>query len=412
MKVASNLLQVDLRATSITAHSVICVFQSCPSMVSLDVGECQSLDLSILAERLEKVPLESLLVKHLEYMEVCGTGSGDLWIGYRQQLAADGNDKYRYSCIQRSYERPHIIGGPAKELGPEGARKRQLHSVGSRVKGVIDRIEAAIRQVQGRESYIFSMAINVCEECCRNFADWFPLDGHHDRFNTVEKRLLHRQTYGKHTCQAPGCTKSLFLCLDCMDNMFHYCADYECKACYCVDCDTANGMSVSIVWESEGEEAWEHLQATGTRHFRLVACAYDQWGTCPLPIQRKILCKEPHHETCEASESLCNRCGSWTCHYNEENDDVVYCDRLGCKNRTCPDCTEVHFCQHCESWLCDDCGHCEFCELCQETHCASCRVELHPPPPPAPNESEDDAGLNAEAENAETGGEQGDDGEE
>jgi hypothetical protein len=69
---APQLLLIDLRATSITAVSVITIFQTCPLLRELDVGECEKFRVLELARRLEKIPRESLVVELLRKMEICG----------------------------------------------------------------------------------------------------------------------------------------------------------------------------------------------------------------------------------------------------------------------------------------------------------------------------------------------------
>lgn len=46
---AAQLLLVDLRATAITAISVVTVLQTCPLLEELDVGECKGIDVLALA---------------------------------------------------------------------------------------------------------------------------------------------------------------------------------------------------------------------------------------------------------------------------------------------------------------------------------------------------------------------------
>ena len=53
------------------------------------MGECQKLDVLKLARRLKQIPLESLVVGRLQKMEICGTGEGASWVGYRQLFGTD-----------------------------------------------------------------------------------------------------------------------------------------------------------------------------------------------------------------------------------------------------------------------------------------------------------------------------------
>ena len=83
---AAQLLLIDLRATCVRAESAITIFKTCPLLEELDVGECKKLSVLELARRLEEVPRESLVVEHLQKIEICGSGDGDSWVGYRPKL--------------------------------------------------------------------------------------------------------------------------------------------------------------------------------------------------------------------------------------------------------------------------------------------------------------------------------------
>ncbi len=84
--VALRLVRIDLRATNITAISIITIFQTCPSLEQLDVGECKQLNIIDFACILEETPRITLVVKHLQTIEICGCGNGTSWVGYRPQL--------------------------------------------------------------------------------------------------------------------------------------------------------------------------------------------------------------------------------------------------------------------------------------------------------------------------------------
>jgi len=73
---AVHLFIIDLRATSITAASVITIFQTCPLLKELEVGECPDFGVLELARLLEEEPHERLVVRMLENMEVCGRQLG------------------------------------------------------------------------------------------------------------------------------------------------------------------------------------------------------------------------------------------------------------------------------------------------------------------------------------------------
>ena len=52
----------------------------------LDVGECPDFRVLELARLLEEEPRERLVIRLLENMEVCGSGDGDNWVGYRPNI--------------------------------------------------------------------------------------------------------------------------------------------------------------------------------------------------------------------------------------------------------------------------------------------------------------------------------------
>lgn len=87
----ANLVLVDLRTTAITDVSLVTILQTCPSLKDLDVGECQNFSVLKRARHLKQISLKSLVVRNLQKMEICGTGDGPSWVGYRQQVGFQGS---------------------------------------------------------------------------------------------------------------------------------------------------------------------------------------------------------------------------------------------------------------------------------------------------------------------------------
>lgn len=88
VRLAGRLALIDLCATSITSISIITIFQACPSLRELDVDESVSVSVLDLVRLLEATPRSTLLFKHLQTMEICGSGEGNSWVGYRPQLGS------------------------------------------------------------------------------------------------------------------------------------------------------------------------------------------------------------------------------------------------------------------------------------------------------------------------------------
>jgi hypothetical protein len=151
------------------------------------------------------------------------------------------------------------------------------------------------------------MWVNLCEHCRTSFAEYVPHDGKRvlleDGYNkkewccppklscpccqsisepySKEEKDHCARDYGRHTCQT--CGLSLFLCLKCASDIFHYCAEQECEACFCVSCDGGVNLTAALEAYEDGEgdgAVWEGLQANGTAHFKLVNCANDG---CSMP---------------------------------------------------------------------------------------------------------------------------------
>ena len=181
-------------------------------------------------------------------MEVCGTGQGELWIGYRQQHDFSIKDAPydRYHSVQ-TIKRARWYYLRRKRVGPRHEFVESVEvatSVGGDILPYVRQIERIIHQAQ--KTNLFTMAVNVCEDCCVTFAEWVPQDGqpgfsegtympYPESFDARQEQLHHLQTYGKHTCSQ--CEKSVFLCADCVGFHYQYCFDYCCRACVCVDCD-------------------------------------------------------------------------------------------------------------------------------------------------------------------------------
>lgn len=147
---AAQLLLIDLHATYITAVSVITIFQTCPLLQDLDVGECKKLSVVELARRLEEVPHEGLVVELLRKMEICGSGSGSSWIGCRQKLCFDGNatcfpSERGYWQLTQNPDTRQNFGLPAPKL----ARLKHFQQLGSsNVQPAVRTIEAIVHSIQ------------------------------------------------------------------------------------------------------------------------------------------------------------------------------------------------------------------------------------------------------------------------
>jgi hypothetical protein len=237
--VVTTLCDLDFRGCpQLTAASVVVVFQSCPSLVRLDLGECPGLDLIELSKRLVLTPHDSLVATRLGLMEVCGSGEGVRWVGYRQQWAFNEDGCYD-EHVDRGYRiwkigkkhNTHEIGsrgGPSKEV----QELDTFHKVGSspRLLPAIRSIEAIMlaQQLKAGQPAIFTLGINICEQCKTSFAEFMPQDGKdNETFETDEARLRHLREYGRHVCQE--CGRSAFLCMNCASYEYHYCTREGCK---------------------------------------------------------------------------------------------------------------------------------------------------------------------------------------
>jgi hypothetical protein len=215
--VSSVIRVLDLRSTGITEQSIVTIFRTLPSLELLDVGECKDLNLIKMAGLLRGAGSRGLVVKQLKRMEVCGSGDGCYVIGYRQEV---GWSETSYSDPRRSYEGPG--GGGSGGFRQELKDKGVLHQVGgnTRLQGAVREIEAAVHNVQPRP--VFTMGVNICEDCGVSFAEFVPHDGHEGECDdTEEKALEFMRSYGRHTCDI--CNRSAFLCLECASYQFHYC---------------------------------------------------------------------------------------------------------------------------------------------------------------------------------------------
>jgi hypothetical protein len=436
--VVSTLCDLDLRGCpQLTAASVVVVFQSCPSLVRLDLGECPGLDLVELSKRLVLTPHESLVATRLGLMEVCGSGQGVCWVGYRQQWAfsQEGcNDKhvgrgYRIWTIggkQNTYE-SSSRGGPSKEA----QELDTFHKVGSspRLLPAVRSIEAIMlaQQLKAGQPAIFTLGINICEQCKTSFAEFMPQDGKgHEAIATDEARLRHLREYGRHVCQE--CGRSAFLCMNCASYEYHYCTDEDCKVgrkscdvaskvcaaniphtkrscrngpvtntqvCYCVECD--GGVSITCLFETKDEAGIASLRQDGTKHFEMTRCRWAEGdGTCRWPSDWKMFCRDDDG-SCAPERDLCQRCEAWQCprcvFYH-----ATYCE--GCDRAGCPECRPLHSCSSCESSAVPLCPRCDPLPICEECgpfkgfdgqdyptrHCSECLREKHPPAMPAGEE--------------------------
>lgn len=70
------------------------------------MGSATEKDVLELARRLKKTSLESLVVGRLQKMEICGTGEGASWVGYRQVFGTD-------------YYRRNLFDFPDSEVGDQ-----------------------------------------------------------------------------------------------------------------------------------------------------------------------------------------------------------------------------------------------------------------------------------------------------
>jgi hypothetical protein len=381
---AAQLLLIDLRTTFIRTEAVITIFKTCPLLKELDVGECKKLSVLELARSLEEVPRERLVVEHLQKMEICGSGSGNCWIGYRQKLCFDGYDmcfpsERGYLSVTHGGGKAQKVGLPAREL-PRLERFQQLGS--SNVLPAVRAIEAIIHSIQQTASP-FCMHVNGCEECL-HFAQYVDHDGKGDHEHYDGK------TYGQHACMV--CGDARFLCLDCVGYSYHYCAEEHCNACVCVKCD--GGRSVTALLRSGRED----LLGEGTTHFKIVECCWEHTGQCQFPIKNMILCKDkkvcnkdPRDPDWAYGPDLCPTCGKWQCGWCPNGRSFQTCE--GCDIRPCAMDSSiiVNSCDSCDCDLCNTCGPVRDCEDgCERvqgvngtmravSHCTECYLERHPP---------------------------------
>lgn len=177
-----------------------------------------------------------------------------------------------------------------------------------------------------------------------------------------------------------------------MGDSYHYCAEYCCQACVCVDCD--GGGSVKGICESDNELSWNRLVEHGTTHFEIVNCCFedDEDNSCRFPKEYKILCKDTttccNGGTTDAPD-LCSTCGKWQCVWCHAGMRLNRCQICG--ERECVQCSmDVYFCDTCE--MCD-CPMCSLVRECEDGwepeetrdgdkyavwHCSDCYLEEHP----------------------------------
>lgn len=374
---AGHLFIIDLRTTSFTAASVITIFQTCPLLKELDVGECPGV--LELARLLEEEPRERLVVRLLKHMEVCESGDGDNWIGYRPKL------RYRGSGICVPRERGYLsvtqYGGKTQKVGPPASKLQHLklkYQLGSpHVLPAVRAVEAIVQAIQQPTSP-FCMHVNGCEECLQ-FAQHVSYDGKGSLVSYDGK------TYGQHTCML--CKESRFLCLDCVGHSYHYCAEEECDACICVKCD--GGRSVIALLAS----GRENLLGECTTHFKIVECCWKHTGQCRFPKEDMILCKDkkacckdPRDPDWAYGPNLCPTCGKWQCGWCNDNISCQECDVKPCATNSS---IEIKRCDNCSCDLCNTCGPVRDCEdgceperlgdtTYKVSHCPECYSEIHP----------------------------------
>ena len=179
--VAAQLLLVNLRATAITVASVITILQTCPLLEELDVGECNKIDVLELARRLKKIPLESLVVGSMQKLEICGTGEGTSWVGYRQPIGSN-HKRFSSDWYMRDSGRAHCSFRSKQDIELT-ERFDKLRSC--TVLPAMPAIEAIVHALQ-RLATSFCMHVNKCENYL-TFAQFLPLDGRNYMYYDVKR---------------------------------------------------------------------------------------------------------------------------------------------------------------------------------------------------------------------------------
>jgi hypothetical protein len=135
------------------------------------VGECSKMDVLELARRLERIPLESLVVGRLQKLEICGTGDGASWVGYRQEVGLAKGMGFAHNWYSRESGGAPDIGRPL-----QGVVNERFDKLGSRkVVPAVRAIEAIVHSLQ-QPAPFFCMHVNGCENCL-TFAHFLPHDG-------------------------------------------------------------------------------------------------------------------------------------------------------------------------------------------------------------------------------------------
>lgn len=364
--VAACLLLVDLRATAVTAASVITILQTCPLLEELDVGECSKMDALELARRLE--------VGRLQKLEIGGTGDGASWVGYRQEVGLAKGMGFAHNWYSRESGGAPDIGRPL-----QGVVNERFDKLGSRkVVPAVRAIEAIVHSLQ-QPAPFFCTHVNGCKNCL-TFARFLPHDG-------CDEEPYDGRTYGQHRCMV--CGEARFLCRGCVGYSYHYCAEEECQACVCVTCD--GGRSVKAICFSDKEMLWEGLVEHGTTHFETVDCCMenDEDEPCQMPTEYKIVCKDK--SICSGcGPNGCQTCKNWQCPWCEAQSPFIPCGR--CCGTRCTECqVEVLYCHTCYEAFCTTCVRVRGCEdgcepwksLCGKEyavwHCSNCYLKVHPP---------------------------------
>ena len=186
------------------------------------MGECKDVNVVTLAGRLQAVNPETLVTKELRTLEVCGTGTGEAYIGYCQRWHWDYTQGGYLDQVKRKRCYFYTAGvgrltgiGDEPELGEEG---ESLETGGHpRLRQSVQTIEQIIRarQPPDRED-LFSLGVNICEDCDQSFAEYVAHDGYTGRIggevNPPKQTVAQLRDYGRHTCQE--CHTSAFLCME------------------------------------------------------------------------------------------------------------------------------------------------------------------------------------------------------
>jgi len=317
-------------------------------------------------------------VRRLRKIEICGTGDGDSWVGYRQRLGHN----LRNRCFSVGHDYVHYIptncfGGPSEDVQPTG-RFFQLGSTD--VLPAVRTIEALVHSHQLPDPF-FCIHVNGCEDCHLYFAQYLPHYGKdsYDGNTTWSRRHTTHFDKGRHTCMLYG--EGRFICLECLRTRYHCCAEEECLTCVCIDCD--GKPSVTACHSSGTDLEWERLEEEGTTHFDLVSCYREGHNdSCRFPQQLKQLCKDA--EMCcgpSLGPDCCKECGGWQCRWCDTDWSRSRCAKCNARECILDNCHFVIYrCDACDETYCSDtcsqicmfkvlnCDDSDECELCPECY--------------------------------------------